>query len=250
MQKRVLSLILALSMIMTAAASFSPSFSADEAEEFTYTVYLNTAPAYMPGDKTVGGVVTIGAYVEYDSDRLELISDLDKDFKTAFPMFKMSGSVVNNSEEGILHFNSITMGTYYFDDDNDILVSLRFRYKKSGGRAFVRTCITEMITETESGPGVLMLKGNYMRDGIRVKAVRTPDISDGQILGDADGDSSVTVADAARIQRYVAYIAGGDFIPAAADADGDGEITVKDASYIQRYTVSLKAPKGIGEPIG
>ena len=29
----------------------------------------------------------------------------------------------------------------------------------------------------------------------------------------------------------------------------DGEITVKDASCIQRYAVSLKAPKGIGEPI-
>lgn len=250
MRKRVLSLILILSLMMTAAASLSPAFSADEADEFTYTVYLNIAPAYSAGDKTVGGVNTIGAYVEYDAERLELISDLDRDFKTAFPILKMSRSVVNNDEEGILYFNSITLGPYIFDDDNDVLVSLRFRYKKSGGRAYVRTSITEITTETESGYDFLILKNNYVRDGIRVKAVRTPDNASGQILGDADGDTEITVSDAVRIQRYIAYIAGGDFIPAAADADGDSEITVKDASCIQRYTVHLKAPKGIGEPIG
>ena len=69
------------------------------------------------------------------------------------------------------------------------------------------------------------------------------------LLGDVDGDESVTIIDATCIQRKLASIPTATFIETVADADGDGELTIIDATVIQRHLAQLPAPEGIGKPI-
>lgn len=70
------------------------------------------------------------------------------------------------------------------------------------------------------------------------------------ILGDSDGDGSVTVIDATKIQKLRASIITENEINLiAADADGDGVVSVIDATCIQKHLASLRSPDGIGKPI-
>ena len=69
------------------------------------------------------------------------------------------------------------------------------------------------------------------------------------ILGDADGDGSVTILDATVIQKKIASIEVAAFNEKAADVDGDGKVTVLDATYIQKFLASMPCPEGIGKPI-
>ena len=71
---------------------------------------------------------------------------------------------------------------------------------------------------------------------------------DDPILGDADSDGAVTIADATAIQRKAAFIPTPFVITAkTADVDGDGAITVVDATYLQRWTVGLPSNDNIGK---
>ena len=246
MIRKILSAML---IFISAITLICPSFSA-AADEFTYTVYLNTAGAFRPDDKTIGGVNTINVRVEYDSEELELITDFSGSYRNIFPKFKANGTVVNNDEEGILYFNSLTLTPYIFDDDGNILAQLRFRYKHSSHpRAQVKCRLMELSTETQKGYDQLISKGQAHRNNIRLLAVRDPDSAKGLPLGDADGDGSVTINDAASIRRNLSKIPNGDYVPGASDVDGNGSVTILDATYIQRYTVSLSSPTGIGKPI-
>ena len=70
------------------------------------------------------------------------------------------------------------------------------------------------------------------------------------LLGDVDGDETVTILDATYIQRYLASIT----IPfelneAIADTDEDGNVAILDTTYIQRWLANLKANDNIGKPI-
>ena len=70
------------------------------------------------------------------------------------------------------------------------------------------------------------------------------------LLGDADGDTKITILDATCIQRTLAGLpVDGNFSKLAADVDGSGEIEITDATYIQRWLVNLKPPYPIGEAI-
>ena len=75
-------------------------------------------------------------------------------------------------------------------------------------------------------------------------------IPDTLLLGDANLDGEVDIADATAIQRYdTKMIELSDIALKLADVDGDGEVTIIDATFIQRFLVNLSAPDGIGEPI-
>ncbi len=70
------------------------------------------------------------------------------------------------------------------------------------------------------------------------------------ILGDADGDGSVTISDATMIQKYLAeFDMPENFVLKACDADGDGRVTINDVTAIQKYLAEMDAPEGIGKPI-
>jgi hypothetical protein len=57
-------------------------------------------------------------------------------------------------------------------------------------------------------------------------------------LGDVDGDTAITVADANMVMRYLAKLTD-EINDSIADVDGDGFITVADANTIMRYVAKL-----------
>ena len=67
------------------------------------------------------------------------------------------------------------------------------------------------------------------------------------LLGDADGDGSVTILDATTIQRYLAGILSEEYIDIDASKCTGDTVSILDATYIQRYLVSLSCPDGIGD---
>ena len=68
------------------------------------------------------------------------------------------------------------------------------------------------------------------------------------LLGDADGDDSITILDATKIQRLLAGLITDDdgMITLRGDSNGDG-LDILDATRIQRYLASLSIEAPIGE---
>ena len=72
----------------------------------------------------------------------------------------------------------------------------------------------------------------------------------GGILGDADGNGTVTILDVTCIQKAIAELPVSDgYSESAADADGNGKVDIKDATIIQRWLTSTEVPYPIGEQI-
>ena len=69
-----------------------------------------------------------------------------------------------------------------------------------------------------------------------------------RVLGDADGNGSVTIMDATTIQRHLADLSVPHFFAEAACVNGR-ELSILDATLIQRWIAGLSAPEGIGQPI-
>ncbi len=68
------------------------------------------------------------------------------------------------------------------------------------------------------------------------------------ILGDADGDGTVTVKDVTAIQRHAAeFILLTGIEMKAADIDGDGTVTISDATAVQMYLAEFKVDYPVGE---
>lgn len=68
-----------------------------------------------------------------------------------------------------------------------------------------------------------------------------------KILGDADGDGTVSITDVTAIQLHLAdyeQITAENF--RSADVDGNGKIEIADASAIQRYLAEYDDSYGIG----
>ena len=95
---------------------------------------------------------------------------------------------------------------------------------------------------------------SYLRDWLRDRNLwlseyyGVPEQPDGYLLGDADGDSSVTVLDATHIQRLlVGLVADPDGeIALRGDVNGDG-IDILDATLIQRWLAEYPSAYPIGE---
>ena len=69
------------------------------------------------------------------------------------------------------------------------------------------------------------------------------------LLGDADGDFSITVKDATMIQRIAIGLLSTD-ASKVCDANEDGRISVKDSTIVQKYVVKGYNNTGnVGSPI-
>lgn len=65
------------------------------------------------------------------------------------------------------------------------------------------------------------------------------------VYGDADGDGTVTIADATMIQNYLAGFAMPDnFVSDACDVDADGDVTIADVTCIQNYLAGYDSSAG------
>ena len=70
------------------------------------------------------------------------------------------------------------------------------------------------------------------------------------LLGDANSDGVVSIADVTMIQRAAAEaVTLTDVQKKAADVNGDGAVDISDATLIQQYLADLKTGYAIGEPI-
>ena len=73
---------------------------------------------------------------------------------------------------------------------------------------------------------------------------------DGVLLGDANADKKVDVADVTQIQQFIAELAELDGIYLhAADANQDGTVDISDATALQMYIAEYDLPYPIGEVI-
>ncbi len=82
------------------------------------------------------------------------------------------------------------------------------------------------------------------------KTVQYPDIEKiTGIIGDADGDSQITIMDATTIQKYLAkIITQNDLYFNLCDCDNGGEVNISDATYIQFYLAHIfKELSHVGE---
>ena len=71
-----------------------------------------------------------------------------------------------------------------------------------------------------------------------------------RLLGDADLNGVVDIADATAVQRYDAYFQLLAFKGEnMGDVDRDGSTDIVDVSFLQRYLAGMRAPQGIEEPV-
>lgn len=78
--------------------------------------------------------------------------------------------------------------------------------------------------------------------------VRLDNSAQQAILGDVNGDGAVTIADATRIQQYLAEfsVPNAGLLTARGDVTGDGVVNIKDVTAVQRYLADLENPYHIG----
>ena len=85
----------------------------------------------------------------------------------------------------------------------------------------------------------------------KIQVMIAPHAESSLLLGDADGDSEICIADATTIQRDVAKLFEiNDDCRCSADIDSDGIINIMDATSIQRWLVHFSVAYPIGEPMG
>ena len=71
-----------------------------------------------------------------------------------------------------------------------------------------------------------------------------------EILGDTDGDGTVSIMDATMIQQALAMLIElSDVQSFRANVDADSLLSILDATYIQLYLAQLENDLPIGEPI-
>ena len=72
----------------------------------------------------------------------------------------------------------------------------------------------------------------------------------GRILGDADGNGTITINDVTCIQKTAAELPVGEgYSKLSADVDGSGAVDITDATLVQRWLAEMETPYNIGEQI-
>ena len=79
---------------------------------------------------------------------------------------------------------------------------------------------------------------------------QAPPTEPAELLGDVDGDGTVTINDAVLIQRAdVGIITATADMTRRGDVDGDGQLTIFDATFIQRFLADIPVSYKINQPI-
>ena len=125
-----------------------------------------------------------------------------------------------------------------FNGENMLLNTVSAGYPED---SLVDVTITLDLTKFDY-PSRSGAKANIKIDGVRVP-----------LLGDADGDYSITVVDATTIQKIainLMSIAADDANAfKTCDANEDGRISIKDATSVQKYIVGGYETGNVGSPI-
>ena len=79
---------------------------------------------------------------------------------------------------------------------------------------------------------------------------QAPPTEPAELLGDVDGDGTVTINDAVLIQRAdVGIITATADMIRRGDVDGDDQLTIFDATFIQRFLADIPVSYKINQPI-
>ncbi|MBQ3265834.1 MAG: hypothetical protein IJH07_08690 [Ruminococcus sp.] len=93
-----------------------------------------------------------------------------------------------------------------------------------------------------------ILRQHYPQTNWALVKAMDSNYNKGIILGDADGDGTVSILDATYIQRRLANLSVPDtFNEKAACVDGGETLDITDATFIQRWLASIPVPYQIGE---
>ncbi|MCI2113192.1 MAG: starch-binding protein [Ruminococcus sp.] len=137
------------------------------------------------------------------------------------------------------------------DEDNITVPLARIGKALSGGNTdpTTPTATTPVPTEPTTEPTTAPVPTTEPTTAT-VPTTEPTTAPDKVILGDANGDNLITIADATLIQKVAA---GLDTLTEkyvkAADVDGNGTINIKDATYIQKYNAEIEIEYNVGSEI-
>lgn len=268
--KKILRLILAVTLIASLLAGYSlqsAAFDADEAELGESRLLTVTCRGQVIGEVEVGNefiyrvslnsggysVMGLNAQVRYDSSKAELIE---------YGPVNGSGEVNMNTYSLPSRIRNSNLLTNYFGVENEInynfskfygvgaftdsdpFFKVRFRALQPGTveiRHYIYDCywmnsmkVVKLISND---------KGNEQLDPIPYTLCEVEPSS--AYIGDADGDYDLTVMDATFIQ----YLTAGQYSQYKlmnTDVNGDSEINLRDALAILRYKAGMETDADIG----
>ena len=254
--KRILCLALALVLMLTAALSLT--VSADDGNQ----TLIITADGMDPVSVPVGSefVFRIGLYggsvkildgqmeLRYDPAYLEVVrhtaADIEGDYSMeayCFPRSIYNANPVLNVENlGEINYNfTKAQGVAAFTDPTMLFAQFRFKAKAAG-----KTNITNVIQYMINVDEVRVFNNGKANVDIHPYTVFTVEKSNGRV-GDADGDSMITLLDASLIQRAAAGAAE-KLDPKVADLNGDSLVSLRDAIVVRKYLAGMSVTPQMG----
>jgi len=252
--KKLLCLVLALALMMTAVLSLTTSaYGAADGSRLVITANGQDAVSVAVGNEIV---FRVGLYagsekilngqaaLTYDPAFLEVVQYPAADEMEAYSFpeeINNAGIVMNVENLGAVNYNFTKGkgGVGVFDDARRLFARFRFKVIAPG-----TTDITHIIQYMTDVNDVRVYYKDLPNEEVNPYTVLTIEPSYGRI-GDADGDFEVTILDATMMQRAAARAVSGLKTPLA-DVNGDKAISLKDAVAIRKYL----AGKGDNAAIG
>ena len=172
-------------------------------------------------------------------------------YRSAITNVKFGSGV---TEIGPYAFSSTFLSELELPDSLTTIGYCAFRYTGALKSVTIPPTVTEIGSEAFGAANDFTIYGYANTEAQRYAADHLLNfviLKNRLMLGDADGDGSVTIVDATAIQRTIAELTTKAFVADAADVDRDGTVTIMDATAIQRYIAELStAAVGIGKAIG
>ncbi len=236
----LIALLLALVMSISAATAFSAaaavkgkitvsSVKAKAGRTVTVTVTMDTNP----------GIATADFELVFDTDVLTLTNVKDEGFIKA-----------NDAQyAGPAHSDNL-VSPYHLSWCNDLATANTTKTGKMVTLTFAIAANAQPGDYTISvASGAELYDYNTKPvDFAFVSGIVTVVPTSAYILGDVDGNESVTLVDASLIQRRLAnLVITGIFNEKSADVDGNGSLTIEEATFIQRFVTKMNTPYKIGE---
>lgn len=257
--------------------------SVDVGDTVTVTFYMNVLDItkgfkYIDGSveyNTEGCIENYDGSIVYDSEKFSVSFDSVKDSDTYFPILSQAGPTLNFKAGKIL-FNVSAINykkpKLIFNTDETVLFSIPFLVTSSGDSTIEFTPKTmsaldnndtriisnsKELMEYKRSITVDVEKGESTETTTPTETIPTETTSTETmpqrtyILGDVDGNGSVSIFDTSYIQLSVAEMKGyeiqkGTIEFARSDVDKNKEISLFDATYIQMYLADYKSAKDLG----
>lgn len=102
-----------------------------------------------------------------------------------------------------------------------------------------------IVTGISTGTAIITVTASGNNNYNEASKTLTVSVKNSYVLGDVNGDGSITVLDATNLQKYLAgLVSFSDEQLTLADTNGDGSVTVLDATAIQKYLANLVTKLG------